>query len=731
MSRSKNMIKLEAINRKPRKVFENSKYEGKIPAITDYYAENVFDFKKSDMISDEVKEELLQATKVGSTTRIPKDHANEVAKAVVAWATKRGATHFCHWFQPLTGTTAEKHDSFLNFSKNEPILKLSGSQLMQGEPDASSFPNGGSRSTFEARGYTSWDLTSPLFLREGENGRTLCIPTAFVSYNGDALDVKTPLLRSITALSKAATKFLNTIGDKDVTSVVSTCGCEQEYFLVDKAFYYARPDLVMTNRTLLGSLTTKNQQLSDHYFGTIPERVLAFMQELDYKLHRLGIPAKTRHNEVAPGQFEIAPIFEEANVAIDHNQLMMAIIKKIAQKHNFVAILHEKPFAGVNGSGKHLNWSMATNTGDNLLEPGIEPHKNHRFLAMVAITLDAVNKHSKALRMAIAGHANDHRLGANEAPPSIISAFIGDTLTRIYDSIESGSEFTPIDQEWLDMGAGQLVDLLRDNTDRNRTSPFAFTGNKFEFRAVGSSQNAGFPLTVLNAAMADALEEATTEVEKLMNDGKNAEEALLELIKNLYKRSKHVVFGGDGYSQEWVEEAAKRGLPNLRNSAEALEVLKDENATAFLTRTGTFRPIELLTRYNVSVEGYNMSRDIEFTTLSRMVRQFVLPSAIQYKKALLDVVTAQEKGLGMSCTVEKDLLSKVDTLMNKVFGSLGKMDAAHNAAEEKSEEERSHVYANTVLPLSEELGRACNELEELIPDELWNIPTFLEMLFVR
>jgi len=730
MSKSRNMIKLEAINRQPRKVFSEEKFNGKIPAITDYYAENTFDFRKSDMISDEVKEELIEATKATSKTRIPKEHADQVAKAVVAWASKRGATHFCHWFQPLTGTTAEKHDSFLSFSKDEPILKLSGSQLMQGEPDASSFPNGGSRSTFEARGYTSWDLTSPLFLREGENGRTLCIPTAFVSYNGDALDVKTPLLRSITALNNAATKFLQTIGDKDVTNVVSTCGCEQEYFLIDKAFYYARPDMVMSNRTLLGSLTTKNQQLSDHYFGTIPERVLAFMQELDYKLHRLGIPSKTRHNEVAPGQFEIAPIFEEANVAVDHNQLLMAVIKKVAQKHDFVAILHEKPFAGINGSGKHLNWSMATNTGDNLLEPGTEPHKNHRFLAMVSIVVDAVFKHSKALRMAIAGHGNDHRLGANEAPPSIISVFLGDTLTKIYEALESGSEFNPIDQQWLDMGAGQLADLLRDNTDRNRTSPFAFTGNKFEFRAVGSSQNAGFPLSILNAAMTDALLSATTEVEKSLKAGKSVDESLLELIRTNYKRSKNVVFGGDGYSSDWVEEAAKRGLPNLRNTAEALTVLKDEKATAFLTETNTYRPIELLTRYNVAVESYNMSREIEFTTLSRMVRQYVLPAAVHYKKGLLDVISTQ-KEIEMESVVEKDILGKVDALLNNVYKALNAMESSYSDSASKDEEEKSLLFASKVLPLSEELANRSNELEEFIPDELWDLPYFLEMLFIR
>jgi glutamine synthetase len=424
---SRNSARMKATERNLRKFEVPRGTDGSASRISEYFGKNIFDFRKSDMIPAEVKKELITYTaNRTSGKKLSKTAAEVVAKAVSEWAMNRGATHFCHWFQPLTGSTAEKHDSFITYSSEDaPIEKFSASQLIQGEPDASSFPNGGSRSTFEARGYTSWDISSPMFLRESENGKTLCIPTAFVSYSGEALDVKTPHLRSITALDRAATKFMNLIGDVETKNVYSTCGCEQEYFLIDKSLYYLRPDLVMTGRALMGSMTSKNQQLSDHYFGTVPERVLAFMQELDMKLHKLGIPAKTRHNEVAPAQFELAPIFRDSNLAADQNQLIMAVMKKIAERHNFVCLLHEKPFTGINGSGKHLNWSMSDNNGRNLLEPGANPHENYRFLAMVSIVVDAVKKNAGALRMAVATHGNDHRLGAHEAPPSIISVYLG------------------------------------------------------------------------------------------------------------------------------------------------------------------------------------------------------------------------------------------------------------------------------------------------------------------
>ena len=719
--------KLEAINRPPRSIFLPEDDEGRTLKISEYFGVNVFDFRKSDMIPEDVKEAMIAATR-SNKKRISKEHADVVAKAVVVWATRRGATHFSHWFQPLTGSTAEKHDSFLDFKGDKPIMKLSATQLMQGEPDASSFPHGGSRATFEARGYTSWDMTSPMFLREGQNGKTLCIPTAFVSYSGDALDIKTPLLRSITKLDNATTKFLNTIGDK-VDNVIATCGCEQEYFLVDKAFYYSRPDLVMTDRTLLGSLTSKNQQLSDHYFGTVPERVLSLMQELDFKLHRLGVPSKTRHNEVAPGQFEIAPIFSEANLAADHNQVLMSVIKKVAERHDFVAILHEKPFAGVNGSGKHLNWSMATDKGANLLEPGSHPEQNYRFLAMVAITVDAVNNHAKALRMGIAGHGNDHRLGANEAPPSIISAFLGDSLNKIFDSILNDSEFKPIINNIMDMGADQLATLFKDNTDRNRTSPFAFTGNKFEFRAVGSSQPVGFPLTILNAAVCDSMEQANTIVSKLLGEGKSVEEALIELIRVFLGRSKQVIFTGDGYSTSWVEEAEKRGLPNLRTTADALAVLKDPKSTAFLTEMGVFKGTELETRYNVAVENYNMYREIEFETQINLVNQFVLPTGLDYKTKLANVIKMQ-KDIELNSTLEVDLYKNLNVLMENLYDLTNELKRALETVGD-DEEKKAHAFAKELLPISEKIGDASNKLEEIIPDELWALPTYYDMLFLR
>jgi len=472
--------------------------------------------------------------------------ATKVANSVLEWAISKGATHFCHWFQPLTGSTAEKHDAFLSFDNDRPIEALSASQLMQGEPDASSFPNGGSRATFEARGYTTWDLTSPLFIQNSSNGKTLVIPTAFVSYHGDALDTKTPLLRSELKVNEVVTKFCHLTGMKDVGRITTTCGAEQEYFLIDKAFYFSRQDLVMTGRALFGSLTSRNQQLEDHYFGMIEDRVLAYMQEVEIELYKMGIPAKTRHNEVAPGQFELAPIFKDTNVAADSNQVVMTVLRNVALKHDFVCLLHEKPFAGVNGSGKHLNWSMSTDTGVNLLEPGHDPQDNYRFLAVLATVTEAVQRHADIIRMGIASHSNDHRLGANEAPPSIMSVFLGTTLTEILNSMISGGKYVASNKTILDLGTRQLADLFKDNTDRNRTSPFAFTGNKFEFRACGSSASIGYPLSLLNAAVADVFEETNKFIEDEISKGKSADEALLAVILKWYGNAQKSVFNGDG-----------------------------------------------------------------------------------------------------------------------------------------------------------------------------------------
>jgi len=723
----RNWAKKDAIHREERTFQRPVNKSGKFQRISDYYGENVFHFSEAPGIAEDVKKELEEVSRTGKL--IKPEHAEIVAKAVTEWAISHGATHFCHWFQPLTGSTAEKHDSFLSFSKGSVVEKLSATQLMQGEPDASSFPNGGSRSTFEARGYTSWDMSSPMFLMEGGNGKTLCIPTAFVSYHGEALDVKTPLLRSISRLSDSAAKFCRIIGHKEVKKVQITTGAEQEYFLVDKSFFYTRPDLVMTGRTLFGSLSAKNQQLDDHYFGAIPERVIVFMQELDYELHRLGIPAKTRHNEVAPGQFEIAPIFTDANIAADNNQQIMALIKQIAGKHEMVALLHEKPFAGINGSGKHLNWSMATDSGINLLEPGKEPHQNLRFLATTMIVTQAVKRHAKMLRMAIASQSNDHRLGANEAPPSIISVFLGETLENIYRSIKDGKIFTPEAQKILEMGADQLTHLLKDNTDRNRTSPFAFTGNRFEFRAVGSSKSIGLPLSVLNAAVCNIFDESNEFLEKEIAIDPDPDKALMKLIEKLLDSSWNVVFNGDGYSDEWVREAESRGLPNLKTTADALPVLTDEDETKFLTDLKIYGKQELETRYNVLVERYNSLREIEFNTLINLVNQNVLPSVVDYKKRLLTVVKGQ-KDIGLDANVESELIKKINEAQTSLYGQMTKFEEVIGNLPE-DEKSRSQVIANEIFPMSELIASYCNELEDIIPTDTWSLPSYYDMLFLR
>lgn len=720
---------LEAINRPERRFKLPHENTGKPMKVSDYFGDNVFDFRTAEGIPEAVRAELLEVAR-STGKKLKREHVEVVATAATEWASQRGATHFCHWFQPLTGSTAEKHDAFLAFKGTKPIEKISVSQLMQGEPDASSFPNGGSRSTFEARGYTAWDITSPMFLIESSNGKTLCIPTAFVSYSGQALDIKTPLLRSINRLDAAATKFLQITGKTDAKSVSVTCGAEQEYFLVDKAFVAARPDLVMTGRTLLGSLSARNQQLSDHYFGDIPERALAFMQELDYELHKLGVPAKTRHNEVAPSQFEIAPIFSDANIAADQNQMLMATIKKTAHKHNFEAILHEKPFAGINGSGKHLNWSMSDNTGYNLLEPGSEPHQNLRFLATLGIVCEAVFRRGDSLRMAISGHGNDHRLGANEAPPSIISVYLGDTLNNIAMAMTEGKTFTPDDKKFLDVGADQLAQLLKDNTDRNRTSPFAFTGNKFEFRAVGSSQNIGFPMSILNAAVTEVFNESNSWLEKEIAGGKTVDEALHQLTVKWMTNAKAAIFNGDGYSEAWRTEAAKRGLPNLRTTPEALSVLTKKDRIGYLIEMGVFKAEELETRYNVLLEKYVLAREIEYRTQIEMVHQFVLPSAILYKKQLMDAVTSA-KSAGVEASAEKKLLKTLDLAMEKLYDDCTNLRNSLEAADIDNHVAAAKLFAEQLLPQSEKVADVSNEVEELIPDSLWALPKYREMLFLR
>ena len=698
--------------------------------VTDYYGENTFDIQTAEEIPESIKDEINEA--INTNSQITKAQAEIVAKAVTKWALSKGATHFCHWFQPLTGATAEKHDAFLDFdySTGRPIEKLSASQLIQGEPDASSFPNGGSRSTFEARGYTAWDLTSPMFLIGSGESKTLCIPTAFVSYHGEALDIKTPLLRSVSTLGEAAKNFFHLTGETSVKKVIATCGAEQEYFLVDKNYYSLREDLVMTGRTLFGAPSTKNQQLDDHYFGAINERVMSFMEELDFELHKLGIPAKTRHNEVAPGQFEIAQIFRDANVSADNNHMVMATIENVAIRHGFVALMHEKPFAGINGSGKHLNWSLASDTGINLLDPGQDPHQNYRFLAFTSIVIAAVKRHAKLLRASIASHSNDHRLGANEAPPSIISVFTGSTIEKIFKAIKEGEEFSPESQTILDLGAGQLAKLPKDNTDRNRTSPFAFTGNKFEFRACGSDQSIGFPLTILNGAVAAVLEEANHQLDTKIKAGTSVDQALLDICHQFLNESWDVIFNGDGYSQDWVEEAQKRGLPNLKTTADCLNVLVNDKETSFLTKSGIYRSSELETRYNVLLETYITKRTIEFSTLNNMVNQLVIPAALGYKTKITGLIAAA-KACKADTNVEAEILKELQYSLSTVFECNRDLKNAMIALDdEHDEEKKAHALAYELLPMADKIADHCNRLESIIPDDMWPVPTFFEMLFL-
>jgi glutamine synthetase len=722
-STDRNIARRLAVSRDYRKIERPLDQNGIPLRISQYYGENTFHYRNAKNIPEAVKNELDQIAT--SNKPLPKDLADVVAKTAMEWAISRGATHFCHWFQPLTGSTAEKHDSFLNIENGKAVEDLSAGQLMQGEPDASSFPNGGSRSTFEARGYTTWDLTSPMFLLEGVNGLTLCIPTAFISYTGQALDIKTPLLRSEVALSNAATRFLKAIG-QETKRVQSNCGTEQEYFLIDEAFYYARPDLVMTGRTLFGSLSTKNQQLDDHYFGDISERVMGFMQELDLELHRLGIPSKTRHNEVAPGQYEIAPIFDNTNVAADNNQVLMATIKRVAQKHNFVALLHEKPFAGINGSGKHLNWSLSTAEGDNLLNPGANPETNYRFQTMCSSVIEALYRHGGMIRAAIASAGNDHRLGANEAPPSIMSAYLGDTLDKIFMAAKDGKKADASKETSMDVMTQQLADLNKDNTDRNRTSAFAFTGNKFELRACGSEMSTGLPLSVLNGAVAEVLNETAEFIEK---SGKSADEAMQEVTKKWISSSHKVIFNGDGYSDAWLVEAEKRGLLNLRTTADALPLFKDVKRTNFLTEQKIFTKEELDTRFHVLIERYNTIREIEFDTLIQLVNQYVMPSIISFKSILGSVIKMQ-KDISFESSVETSLYKKLNYTTETLFSRVENLNNGLKGLPEDGEK-RSKVIADSLMALSEEVAELCGEIEEIVPDNLWTLPKYYDMLFLR
>ncbi len=666
----------------------------------------------------------------------PLDHsvANVVASAMKDWAIENGATHYTHWFQPLTGLTAEKHDSLISPDGQGGVLfDFSGSDLVQGEPDASSFPSGGLRATFEARGYTAWDATSPAFLMRTTNAVTLVIPTAFVSWTGEALDTKIPLLRSMEALSKQALRILKIFGnDTGVTRVYTTVGPEQEYFLVDRELFFQRPDLVTCDRTLFGAKPPKGQQLEDQYFGVIPQRVLACMADAERELYRLGVPVKTRHNEVAPGQYEIAPLFEMSQLASDHQMLTMETLKRVAQRHGLVCILHEKPFAGVNGSGKHNNWSMATDKGHNLLDPQDDTHANMQFLVFLCAVIRAVDIHADLLRASIASAQNDHRLGANEAPPAIISIFLGDMLQDILDQVERGQLKRTLKGGVIDLGARTLPTLPRHSGDRNRTSPFAFTGNKFEFRAVGSSQTIAWPNTVLNTIAAESLDYMATELEKAVGKTPTpakVQAAAMALLKKVVKQHKRVLFGGDGYSQEWHEEAEKRGLPHLRDSVDALAVLKSKkNADLFKKYAVLSRP-ELESRQAIAYEKYVKQLEIEAETMITVARTMILPAALKYQAVVAEAVSTTESA-GVKCNDTLAALGEFVNLVSRFRESLGALEKAISHTDADPVRHATWIR-DKVRPAMASLRTYADQLESTVSSDLWPMPTYRQLLFLK
>ncbi len=737
MSSPRNEARRAAMSRQPRTFDAPRLPDGHRSPVSTYYGRHVLDLLKlREKLPRETYQSLLSTLRSG--TPLTREVAESVASAAREWAVSHGATHFTHWFQPMTGLTAEKHDAFVDLNitmsgEARVLEKLSGSQLWQSEPDASSFPSGGMRSTFEARGYTAWDPSVPMFLVESANGRTLCIPSAYISYHGDSLDQKTPLLRSNEVLSKHATAFLKLLGDVDVKHVSATLGVEQEYFLVDRAQFTLRPDLTLTEKTLLGASSPRHQQFEDHYFGSIPPRVIAFMEELEFELYRLGIPIKTRHNEVAPMQFEMAPIFEDANLGNDHNVLAMDIARKVALRHDFVCLFHEKPYAGINGSGKHCNWSMSTDRGENLLDPGKTPHQNLRFLAFLAVCLKAVRDRSVALRVAVSGANNDLRLGANEAPPAILSVFVGEQLTSILERMIAGEAAKDPEHFVLEMGVAKLPALAKDNTDRNRTSPFAFTGNKFEFRAVGSSANCAVPMSVLNTAAASALAEMTERLQKkLVAKGANRDVAVAELLREVFTETASVRFEGNGYSDEWKAEAEKRGLPNLADTPAALAAAKKAKANQFMVEMGVLSEAEVDARFNIAIERYLKQVTLEAETLAEMVTTQVIPAA-EKQLAITDAAaralagTAGRKDSPYGKRV-KALADAVEAALTGVESLQAKLQDVHGSHDELKACVR---LGSEVRPLMAEVRAAADTIETLVEDELWPLPKYREMLFVK
>ena len=695
-------------------------------SIPEMYGSLVFNDK---VMRSKLPKDMYKALKktIENGTHLELDVANSVAVAMKEWATENGATHYTHWFQPMTNVTAEKHDSFISpTGDGQVIMDFSGKELVKGEPDASSFPSGGLRATFEARGYTAWDPTSPAFIKD----KTLYIPTAFCSYSGEALDKKTPLLRSMDVLNKEAVRILHILGNKDVRHIDTTVGPEQEYFLVDKDLYKKRKDLIFCGRTLLGASAPKGQEMEDHYFGALKPRVAAYMHDLDEELWKLGIPAKTKHNEVAPAQHELAPVFDTTNVAVDHNQLTMEIMKKVADKHNMVCLLHEKPFEGINGSGKHNNWSMSTDTDVNLLDPGKTPAENTQFLVFLVAVIKAVDDYADLLRVSVASAGNDHRLGANEAPPAIVSIFLGDELTDILKSIENDTFFNNKHAVQMDIGAKVLPHFTKDTTDRNRTSPFAFTGNKFEFRMLGSAASVANPNIVLNTAVAEVLSEFSAALKDVPEE--EMESAVHALLKKTIEDHKRIIFNGNGYTDEWVEEAEKRGLYNLKTTPDALPHFVDEKNIALFTKHGIFTKEELFSRYEIWLENYYKTINIESNTLAEIIQKQVIPSVFTYVEKLADTAAVKKSVVAdVSVASEAALISKLSTLADTMTKDLEtlKADTAKALAASDDVLACAKAYQETVLEDMDTLRKSADEAEALIPDELLPYPTYDELLF--
>jgi len=702
---------------------------------SDIFGENVFHAEiMREYLPREAYKSMMSAANSGA--RLDRRIADQIASAMKDWALTKGATHYTHWFQPLTGATAEKHDAFFTpVGPGKAIERFDGELLVQQEPDASSFPNGGIRNTFEARGYSAWDPSSPAFVI----GKTLCVPTIFIAYTGEALDYKMPLLKALHAVDEAAADVCQYF-DKNVKKVNATLGWEQEYFLVDKAYFNSRPDLQMSGRTLFGHASAKGQQLDDHYFGSIPERATEFMRDFELESIRLGIPVTTRHNEVAPNQFECAPMFEECNLANDHNLLLMDLLEKTARKHSFRVLLHEKPFAGVNGSGKHNNWSLSTDTGVNLLAPGKNPKSNLQFLTFFVNTLKAIHDHSDMLRACIAGAGNDHRLGANEAPPAIISAFIGSQLSELLDKIETdvkAGKMTPEDKTELKLNIGKIPQIMLDNTDRNRTSPFAFTGNKFEFRAVGSSANCASAMIVINTIMANQLIQFKKDVDARIKTGNSKDEAILKELQVLIKASKKIRFEGNGYGDEWVKAAEKRGLSNLRDTPRALQVWGDKKVEELFNEMGVLSPRELEARQEIEFESYVYKLQIEARVMGEMAQNTIIPAAVEYQNTLIANIQGLFNVLGDKMGKEAsdaqiELLKRISVHMNKMKDSCDLMLAARKKANNIEDMEKKAVaYCDTVKIYFDEIRYHADKLEILIDDKVWPLPKFSEMLFTR